>query len=85
MYSVYVRKEGGDGDILFIIGGFLLRRVFFVYYESIKREGCVGRNNSEPSSGSSGHAGGTSPGQTRKKPKDLSALAAPHSVSHAIC
>ena len=33
----------------------------------------MGRNNSEPSSGSSGHAGGTRPGQTRKKPKDLSA------------
>jgi hypothetical protein len=35
--------------------------------------GCAGRNNSKPSSGSSGHTGGTSPGQTRKKPKDLSA------------
>ena len=29
-------------------------------------------NNSKPS-GSSGHVGGTRPGQTRKKPKDLSA------------
>jgi hypothetical protein len=35
--------------------------------------GCVGRNNSKPSIRSSGHAGGTRPGQTRKKPKDLSA------------
>ncbi len=35
--------------------------------------GCTGRNNSKPSSGSSGHVGGTRPGQTRKKPKDLSA------------
>ena len=34
--------------------------------------GSVGRNNSNPSNGSSGHAGGTRPGQTRKKPKDLS-------------
>ena len=34
--------------------------------------GCAGRNNSKPSSGSSGHVGGTSPGQTRNKPKDLS-------------
>ncbi len=33
----------------------------------------TGRNNSETSSGSSGHAGDTRPGQTRKKPKDLSA------------
>ncbi len=33
----------------------------------------MGRHNSEPSNGSSGHAGGTSPGQTRKKQKDLSA------------
>ena len=34
----------------------------------------MGRNNiSDPSSsGSSGHAGGTRPGQTRKKPTDLS-------------
>ncbi len=38
VYSVYVSKESEDGDILFIIRGFLLRRVFFVYYESIKRE-----------------------------------------------
>ena len=35
--------------------------------------GDAGRNNSNPSSGSSGHVGGTSPSQTRKKPKDLSA------------
>ena len=35
--------------------------------------GCAGRNNSKTSSGSSGHAGGTRPGQTRKKPKNLSA------------
>jgi hypothetical protein len=35
--------------------------------------GCAGRNNIKPSSGSSGHAGGTRPGHTRKKPKDLSA------------
>ncbi len=35
--------------------------------------GCVGRNNMKPSSGSSGHAGGTRSDQTRKKPKDLSA------------
>jgi hypothetical protein len=35
--------------------------------------GCVGRNNSEPSIRSHGHAGGTRPGQTRKTPKDLSA------------
>ena len=34
--------------------------------------GSAGRSNSKPSSGSSGHAGGTSPGQTRMKPKDLS-------------
>ena len=34
---------------------------------------CPGRTNSKPSTGSSGHAGGTTPGQTRKKPKDLSA------------
>ena len=33
----------------------------------------MGRKNGKPSSGSSGHAGGTRPGQTRKKPKDLSA------------
>jgi hypothetical protein len=35
--------------------------------------GCTGRNNSNPSRGSSGHAGGTRPGQTHKKPKNLSA------------
>ena len=35
--------------------------------------GCAGRNDSKPCSGSSGHAGGTRSGQTRKKPKDLSA------------
>ena len=34
--------------------------------------GCAGRNNSKSSIGSSGHVGGTRPGQTRKKPKDLS-------------
>ena len=34
--------------------------------------GDEGRNNFKPSNGSSGHAGGTRPGQTRKKPKDLS-------------
>ena len=32
----------------------------------------MGRNNSKPSIGSSGHAGGTRSGQVRKKPKDLS-------------
>ena len=32
----------------------------------------MGRNNSNPSTGSSGHTGVTRPGQTRKKPKDLS-------------
>ena len=32
----------------------------------------MGRKNGESSSGSSGHTGGTSPGQTHKKPKDLS-------------
>ena len=32
----------------------------------------MGRNNSKTSNGSSGHAGGTRSGQTRKKPKDLS-------------
>jgi hypothetical protein len=32
----------------------------------------MGRNNSKSSSGSSGHAGDTRPGQTRKKPEDLS-------------
>ena len=32
----------------------------------------MGRTNSKTSSGSSGHVGGTTPGQTRKKPKDLS-------------
>ena len=34
--------------------------------------GYLSRNNGNPSTGSSGHAGGTSPGQTHKKPKDLS-------------
>ena len=34
--------------------------------------GSSGRNNSKPINGSSGHTGGTRPGQTRKKPKDLS-------------
>ncbi len=33
---------------------------------------CEGRTNSKPNSGSSGHAGGTTPGQAHKKPKDLS-------------
>jgi hypothetical protein len=33
--------------------------------------GSVGRNNSKTRTGSSGHVGGTSPGQTCKKPKDL--------------
>jgi hypothetical protein len=33
-------------------------------------DGC--RNNSESCSGSSGHAGGTRSGQTRKEPKDPS-------------
>ncbi len=33
----------------------------------------MGRNNSKPSIGSHGHAGGTRPGQTLKTPKDLSA------------
>ena len=32
------------------------------------------RNNSKTSSGSSGHVGGTRPGQTRKKPMDLITL-----------
>jgi hypothetical protein len=32
----------------------------------------AGRNNSKSSSGSSGHTGGTRPGQTCQKPKDLS-------------
>ncbi len=32
----------------------------------------MGRNNSKSSSGSSGHVGETRPGQTSKKPKDLS-------------
>ena len=36
--------------------------------------GCVGRNNSKSSSGSSGHVRTTRPGQTRKKPKDLSVV-----------
>ena len=31
----------------------------------------MGRNNSKSSTGSSGHAGGTRPGQTRKKPEGL--------------
>ena len=35
--------------------------------------GSTVRNNSKSCIGSSGHVGGTSPGQTRKKPKDLSA------------
>ena len=35
--------------------------------------GCAGRKNSKSSIGSHGHDGGTSPRQTRKKPKDLSA------------
>ena len=35
--------------------------------------GCAGRNNSKPRIECSGHAGGTRPVQTRKKPKDLSA------------
>ncbi len=34
--------------------------------------GYVGRNDSNPSIGSSGHVLGTRPGQTRKKSKDLS-------------
>jgi hypothetical protein len=34
--------------------------------------GWSGRNNSKSSIGSSGHTGGTSPGQTHKTPKDLS-------------
>ena len=34
--------------------------------------GCEGRQNGKTSRGSSGHAGGTRPGQTHKKPKDLS-------------
>ncbi len=34
--------------------------------------GCEGRNNSKSSIGSSGHVGDTRPGQTHKKPKDLS-------------
>ena len=33
----------------------------------------MSRNNSNPSSGSSGHPGVTSPGLTHKKPQDLSA------------
>ena len=33
----------------------------------------MGRNNSKPRNGSSGHDRGTRPGQTRKKPKGLSA------------
>jgi hypothetical protein len=33
----------------------------------------VGRNKSNPSRGSSGHFGDMRPGQTLKKPKDLSA------------
>ncbi len=32
----------------------------------------MGRNNIKTSNGSSGHTGGTRPGQTWKKPKDLS-------------
>ncbi len=32
----------------------------------------MGRNNIKSSLGSSGHTGDTKPGQTRKKPKDLS-------------
>ncbi len=34
--------------------------------------GCSSKNNSEHRSGCSGHTGVTGPGQTRKKPKDLS-------------
>jgi hypothetical protein len=34
--------------------------------------GCADKNNGKSSSKSSGHAGGTRPGQTWKKPKDLS-------------
>ncbi len=34
--------------------------------------GWTGRNNSKSSNGSSGHTRGTRPGQTPKKPKDLS-------------
>jgi hypothetical protein len=34
--------------------------------------GCPRRNNSKSSSGSSGHVGDMRPGQTRKKPTDLS-------------
>ena len=34
--------------------------------------GCVGRNNSKSRRGSIGHDRDTRPGQTRKKPKDLS-------------
>ena len=42
--------------------------------------GCAGRNNSKSSSGSSGHAGGTRPGQTPKKVKDLSVREGEHRV-----
>ena len=34
--------------------------------------GDTGRNSGKISSGCTGHAGGTKPGQTRRKPKDLS-------------
>jgi hypothetical protein len=34
--------------------------------------GCTGRKNGKSSTGSSCHVGGTRPGQTWKKPKDLS-------------
>ncbi len=53
--------------------------------------GCEGRIHSKPNNGSSGQVGDTSPGQTRKKPKDLSArerkecgcINPPH--THKIC
>ena len=32
--------------------------------------GCTGRNNSKPISGSSGHVGGKSPGQTRIRERE---------------
>ena len=43
-----------------------------MYLNSSDTLGCTGRNNSNPRNGSSGHVGDKSPGQTRKKPEDLS-------------
>jgi hypothetical protein len=42
------------------------------YYHTGKGKEVSSAGHTKPSCGSSGHTGDTSPGQTRKKPKDLS-------------